>query len=103
MNALHDGAPCIRGREGVRASNLGVLFVLLKTYGQSFVRGENYAFVTCARHWLAFVLSVCVHVSRENVGGKRRRRRSKKKEPGGEGGDNIIPRLRVSVKKRITQ
>lgn len=80
----------------------------LKTYGQSFVRGEI-THSSRARDTGAFVLSVCVRtecVEREREiergNGKRWRERSKKrrkKEPG----DNIIPRLRVSVKKRITQ
>lgn len=79
----------------------------LKTYGQSFVRGEI-THSSRARDTGAFVLSVCVCtecVEREREiekGNGKRRERSKKrrkKEPG----DNIIPRLRVSVKKRITQ
>lgn len=77
----------------------------LKTYGQSFVRGEI-THSSRARDTGAFVLSVCVCTEREREiergNGKRWRERSKKrrkKEPG----DNIIPRLRVSVKKRITQ
>lgn len=39
MNALHGGGAWSRYGRG-RASNRAVLFVLLKTYGQSFVRGE---------------------------------------------------------------
>lgn len=80
----------------------------LKTYGQSFVRGEI-THSSRARDTGAFVLSVCVCTSEcverereiERGNGKRRERSKKrrKKEPG----DNIIPRLRVSVKKRITQ
>lgn len=47
-----------RRREGAQASNLGVLFVPLKTYGQSFVRGEI-THSSRARDTGAFVLSVC--------------------------------------------
>lgn len=36
-------------------------------------------------------------------GGKKEEEEEQKERAGGEGGDNIIPRLRVSVKKRITQ
>lgn len=39
MNALHGGGAWSQYGRG-RASNRAVLFVLLKTYGQSFVRGE---------------------------------------------------------------
>lgn len=77
----------------------------LKTYGQSFVRGEI-THSSRARDTGAFVLSVCACAcvpservvrarERENGGegeGERAKKRQRKKEPG----DNIIPRLRVS-------
>lgn len=50
---------CTVGEGRAQASNLGVLFVPLKTYGQSFVRGEI-THSSRARDTGAFVLSVCV-------------------------------------------
>lgn len=103
-------------------SNHAVLFVLLKTYGQSFVRGEIthssrardtarlfYRYAYMARRRVYQPANRGKKKDGDEVkrkadrewgwgGGRKRSKRSERKS-----WDNIIPRLRVSVKKRITQ
>lgn len=59
--------------------------MLLKTYGQSFVRGENYAFVTCARHWRVCFIGMRARIEggRETENGEKGGG-AKRKSRGGE-------------------
>lgn len=59
--------------------------MLLKTYGQSFVRGENYAFVTCARHWRVCFIGMRARIEggRETENGEKGGGAKRKSRGGG--------------------